>query len=289
MGDWNWFFSSVAQSVAAIVGVTASFITVRLLTNEANFARRSARTRELLDEGERLADDAERRRFDWYNRWQNELAYASLQASISIYGRLKPIDIYTSFNFSPYSSAGEVLAEIATRIDTPGDDAGWPQYTTETVNNLRPRLEEERERIDAVLASCKHHARVIAWHISESEWRPEVSPIMNVAIAATLVLFYIGVIGPLSFLPVTQNRAPMLSFVHFVRAIASLPGAILTICAFIFTAGCVAAWRLNRSLYLDHFWIHMLKEYSDYTRYSRFFQTLHDNETKISEKTFGEA
>lgn len=35
--DWNWFFSSVAQSAAAMVGVIAAFLIAKVLSNQAAF------------------------------------------------------------------------------------------------------------------------------------------------------------------------------------------------------------------------------------------------------------
>jgi len=35
--DWNWFFSSLSQSSAAIVGIFGAFIITKILSNNSNF------------------------------------------------------------------------------------------------------------------------------------------------------------------------------------------------------------------------------------------------------------
>ena len=35
--DWNWFFSSVAQSAAAIVGILAAFIITKILNSQTEY------------------------------------------------------------------------------------------------------------------------------------------------------------------------------------------------------------------------------------------------------------
>lgn len=47
--DWNWFFSSLAQSVAALVGVFSAFVITKIVNNQSEFSSKVARTQELLD------------------------------------------------------------------------------------------------------------------------------------------------------------------------------------------------------------------------------------------------
>ncbi|MCH7733340.1 MAG: hypothetical protein IIB44_12675 [Candidatus Marinimicrobia bacterium] len=35
MTDWNWFFSALAQSAAAIVGIFAAFIITKIVNNQS--------------------------------------------------------------------------------------------------------------------------------------------------------------------------------------------------------------------------------------------------------------
>lgn len=57
--DWNWFFSSLAQSTAAIVGFFGAFVIARILSNQEIFSKKRNRLKELLCSAEALKQDAE--------------------------------------------------------------------------------------------------------------------------------------------------------------------------------------------------------------------------------------
>ncbi len=65
--DWNWFFSSLAQSVAALVGIFAAFIITKIISNQSEFQRKNSRLRELLSVSAKYRDALSYRSFDWYN------------------------------------------------------------------------------------------------------------------------------------------------------------------------------------------------------------------------------
>jgi cytosine/uracil/thiamine/allantoin permease len=52
--DWNWFFSSLAQSVAALVGIFAAFVITKIINNQSDFARKATRIREIISTSEKL-------------------------------------------------------------------------------------------------------------------------------------------------------------------------------------------------------------------------------------------
>lgn len=57
--DWNWFFSSLAQSSAAIVGFFGAFTITKILSNETAFSEKKNRLKELLSVAEKIKDDAD--------------------------------------------------------------------------------------------------------------------------------------------------------------------------------------------------------------------------------------
>jgi uncharacterized membrane-anchored protein YhcB (DUF1043 family) len=230
--DWNWFFSSVSQSIAAVVGIMAGFITTRLINNQAEFSRRSAKTKELLAECFRLVDEAQRRRFVWYNRWENEAAYRRAENSLGFNIEQNTIDLYQKTVFSPFHPIDDVLVRLQLMIEAQKrNEHVGPRYSDEMLTNQRAELDAERERINELLTTCKHQARAVAQHLAEMDSQPESSPVVTFAIIATLLLFFTGVVYPLSFLPMPSDVAPELSFAAFFEILLSLRGAILTVCA----------------------------------------------------------
>jgi hypothetical protein len=65
--DWNWFFSSLAQSVAALVGVFSAFIITKIVNNQSEFSSKIARTQELLNMSSKYKEAASLRYLDWFN------------------------------------------------------------------------------------------------------------------------------------------------------------------------------------------------------------------------------
>jgi hypothetical protein len=75
--DWNWFFSAVSQSAAAIVGIFAAFIITAIIKNQTEFHRKRDRIQELdIATREHLQIFANFP-FDHLNRREMELALAS--------------------------------------------------------------------------------------------------------------------------------------------------------------------------------------------------------------------
>ena len=77
--DWNWFFSSLAQSVAALVGIFAAFIITKIINNQGEFQRKNARLKELLSLSAKYRDALSDRSFDWYNERRLEYALERLE------------------------------------------------------------------------------------------------------------------------------------------------------------------------------------------------------------------
>jgi uncharacterized membrane-anchored protein YhcB (DUF1043 family) len=290
MGDWNWFLSSVAQSIAAVVGIMAGFITTRLVTNQADFSRHRARTQEILHECERLVDEAARRQFAWFSNWENERAYNYVEERLMAGSQKSAVELYKRAVFSPFYPAAELLAEIKRRMANPETTGRLgTRYTEDTFQKLKLQLDPEREKINAVLASCKHQARVASDHVAQITSQPESSSVIQSATIATLLLFYTGVIYPLSFLPMPSNIAPRLSFWSFFAILASLQGVILTICTSIFTVACAAALRFNASLRHSREEIEDLHRFASDTAYSSYFKVLRENEKLLAAEMSAEA
>lgn len=63
--DWNWFFSSLAQSSAAIVGIFGAFIITKVLSNQVSFQEKTARGKTLVADASRLQHRAKNLPFNW--------------------------------------------------------------------------------------------------------------------------------------------------------------------------------------------------------------------------------
>lgn len=125
--DWNWFFSTLSQSTAAIVGIIGAFIIAKIFANQASFSEKNNRMKTLVVESEKILDKIDTIAFDWYNREQNSAAYNSAARNIDEFD---------------YEEASEVTDEMLLKIY---DDAGFS-----TFSERGPILDKLREEANIV-------------------------------------------------------------------------------------------------------------------------------------------
>ncbi|MGN2463538.1 hypothetical protein ACTAB1_00465 [Pseudomonas fragariae (ex Marin et al. 2024)] len=74
--DWNWFFSSLSQSAAAIVGIFGAFIITKIFSNQTVFHEKKAKSRDLLIQAQKISDTANSFNIEWYNKYYNRPEYS---------------------------------------------------------------------------------------------------------------------------------------------------------------------------------------------------------------------
>lgn len=276
--DWNWFFSSVAQSVAALVGTLLAFVIASILNQQAAFGRRRDRITELLARSERLREEAGTRYFDWYNRRRLADALNSLESKLDEEEeRRKPEDYYKHLHVSQYQSRQEVIAAIANRLDavdaqkrqeaearrrraasSTGLEMRPPDFSMPSSGALqasatqaaadRAELEHEAELIDRFRIEVNDHIRALSILRREAARNPESSNLVRFTLVASGFLFALGVIYPLSFLPVHVPWDRELSMGAFFEILFSLRGVVLSLAVVIFSALVGTLWYINAKL-----------------------------------------
>lgn len=218
--DWNWFFSSVAQSVAALVGIFSAFITARIVSNESGFTRRNTRARETIVSTKRYRDTMSDR-----------------------IARLRMIEAKIEQN-SPRPSAMANVRFVRAQVGQ------------ESEEGLRRQLDEELHSINSLVVDVRQHMRWAEMNFNEISGDPQFSAPATVFIVLTMVLFFGGVIYPLSFLPVDNAKPPSWSslswsLLNFLYALRSLKGAILAVSSMVFVVIMVYLSYVNLSLRYD--------------------------------------
>jgi hypothetical protein len=277
--DWNWFFSSVAQSVAALVGTLLAFVIASILNNQAAFGRRRDRMSELAARSERLKEAAEARFFHWYNRRRLENALESLEATLEKEKeRKKPEEYFAQLHVSAYQPRQEVVAAIGEmlkafdarkhreaierqrRASTTAYGLGslMPDLSMLSSSALqasrlqtasgREELENEGEMINQLRIDVNDHVRTVSMLHREAVRHPESAGLVRVTLIAAGLLFAFGVIYPLSFLPVAVPWDGTLSISAFFTILFSLRGVVLLLAAVTFGALVGILWYINASL-----------------------------------------
>lgn len=73
--DWNWFFSTLSQSAAAIVGIFGAFIITKIFSNQAVYTEKKNRLKQVLMQAEKISDASNSYNIEWYNKHFNHLEY----------------------------------------------------------------------------------------------------------------------------------------------------------------------------------------------------------------------
>ncbi|WP_223544581.1 hypothetical protein [Pseudomonas sp. A-B-19] len=142
--DWNWFFSTLSQSTAAIVGIVGAFIIAKIFSNQSVFSEKNNKMNTLIIESQKLLDKIGTINFAWYIRECNDAAYRTAAndiASIKDEDELEHndatlLEIYEAANFSEFSEKGPILDKLREEV------AHHCSYL------LEKRLREERRQED---------------------------------------------------------------------------------------------------------------------------------------------
>ena len=305
--DWNWFFSSLAKSAAAIVAIFAGFIINKVLANQATHEAGVQEMTQLQTEAKRLGVEAAARRFDWYSTRYNEDALAEART------HLKNADdsdddpptvdgLLEQFPISPFKSATDNREAMAALLDAHLDErqrarerhsrpaspaaeailknlglsageTGFLQRQARFVRSI-PNIEllksmrVERERIDEVRRKVDHHIRLIANCLASSGKAGANQRAMRFWLALVVVLFLAGVIYPLSFLPSPAAPRFSLRVQDVFDAVVSVRGALLSLVSAAFLAVVGVFARINERTSLPSALIEELTGYTSATAYA---------------------
>jgi len=305
--DWNWFFSSVAQSAAAIVGIFGAFIVTKILSNQSAFAEKSRRIQELVATSQKISDASGRLSFDWYHRRMNEEKFQMLEDLLEKDASLEPEALYQSLIFSPYQPRAEMLDKIAQakmlreqRLERewkqakqsseqarqfgissfpPGINSSLLRRSCIPTTHLTPGLSREREEIDAMYTEARHQVRLVSDFYEVVATNPESSEVITWSLALILMLFFVGVIYPLSFLPLPTNWNPVLSLSGVFTFWLSLRGAILASVSLIFTTMLTIFFVMNVRLRYPSVLLNQLGAFKQIGAHSKFFENREMNAT----------
>lgn len=115
MSDWNVFYSSLAQSTAAFVGLLGAFIITKIINNEQQFNENKILIEDCIVTANNLKMRLKDRYFNWYNTRIREKAFEKMEDnSYDVKNILykSPEIIYNEYKFSEFDQKSEVLVAI---------------------------------------------------------------------------------------------------------------------------------------------------------------------------------
>lgn len=286
-----------------MVGVISAFVISRLLDAQAEFDRVSRKTEELLLKANRLSDAAAARPFQWYVQQGVNNALSEVRE------RLKepvqpPAAYYDSRRFPIFVSRDEAIKAIDDTIDewlTEREDAARKKAEKEASSMSDPfrslyrsipevkngfretsrerEINEARNEVDALILEVKHHIRLIKRHINFVHGNPQKSSLVTGIIWALGFLFVVGIVYPLSFLPVSATGAPELGGVEaFLAVLFSLRGGLLALLSIVFGAVLLLLHRTNAKLVHPPHIFNNLVSAIKYGYYSKYLENMQAHE-----------
>lgn len=304
--DWNWFFSSLSQSSAAIVGIFGAFIITKILSNQASYSEKVNKSKDTLAKCRRVVDSAEGLYFNWYNKHTNNRQFEKLDELLETEEHLSAEQYYDKLIFSPFSPREEILEKIEALITVnikrkekereelrqraaayqkynPGFAYAEPAVMKlPNLSNLNmdliDNLQKERDAIDSIVRDARHHIRLASNMLDSIKGNPESSPQITYALVLVTFLFFIGVIYPLSFMPANPGGNFNLTFSAFFTLLFTIKGAFLAALSIIFGAVLVMFFWLNITLIHPNKTIQELEKYKNISSYSDYFSIMERNE-----------
>jgi hypothetical protein len=304
--DWNWFFSSVAQSAAAIVGIFGAFIVTKILANQSAYAEKNRRMQELITLGEKLVDATSRLAFEWYHKHDSASEIEDLEELLEKDDNEEPESLYEKLRFSPYIAKADALQTISRvksyreeRLQREREESRRqmeqsrklgiaPAFAMSARSNLsgglnssrhllQPQLTKKREEIDEMYTEVKHHARVVSDFHALVVSHPESSPLITASLILILTLFFAGVIYPLSFMPLPIDWKPSLSFSAIPSFLFSLRGVLLAVVSILFSTMLAMFFVLNIRMRYPQALLEQLEQYKHLSKYSTYFANRAEN------------
>jgi hypothetical protein len=314
--DWNWFFSSVAQSVAALVGTLLAFVIARLLNSEADFARRGDAIQEALRRAERIHDELASRNFVWYNerRMERSLNGVRYQAGVLL-SEASPEEFLDQFQFSEFVPRDDILNAIRSTmkdIERESEDkkrqeaarqarrgppyvgsrgimtqmpdlSSFPSPTENArrqseADAERDRLHEEREAIKRLRVETRDSVRNIRALLTAVRSNPESAQLIARVLGGATILFLLGVIYPLSFLPLSPRWTISFNPLVAVQILFSVRGFILTLATVSYLGIALVLKRVGGRLVYSADTVSELEKWTDDGTYSKYLAIWRDNE-----------
>lgn len=302
--DWNWFFSSVAQSTAAIVGIFGAFIVTKILANQSAYDEKSRRIQELITLGEKLVDAASRLDFEWYHEHDSASEIKDIEELLEKDETEEPESLYEKLRFSPYIAKADALQTISRvkfyreerlqrereesrrqveQAQKWGIGAAFAMSRHSLISGLdsslylQPLITKKREEIDEMYTEVKHHARVVSDLHSLVVSHPESSALITASLLLILTLFFSGVICPLGFMPLPTDWKPLLSFSEIPNFVFSFRGALLAVLSILFSTMLTMFFVLNIRMRYPRALLEQLEQYKHLSKYSKYFSNRADN------------
>ena len=287
--DFNWFFSSLAQSVAAIIGIFMTFIISKILSNQSEFEKNKREISNLKNNIEHLKDLIRKVNFLWLIKNKRKIALENISADEfpeKLYGEAKSyhsneeIDdrkllfFFREEYFSVYDKHNDVFEETKNVLTGMKNISGGL-----FVERPYALINEVDEKATSVEVEINKNIREISTFIEENENNPLKSILIKNIITTVIFLFLLGVIMPLMLLPVKIGETPLI----FDNNIFFIKSFLLFVISIVFLVMMSILYKINNNFNYNKEDIEYLREHCKIENYSEYFKNMVENQKLFKE------
>lgn len=153
------------------------------------------------------------------------------------------------------------------------------------LNILGNDVQEEFELIDALKVKILANINDIVYVHEEIVKEKYGKNLITISIIASSLLFVLGVIYPLSFIPKVIGEDINITFRAFFDVLFSIKGFFLSLLAFVFLSLMLAFLYINVTLRFDSEVISELEGYMNISAYSECFENEYKNSISVQKKS----
>ncbi len=149
-------------------------------------------------------------------------------------------------------------------------------YNTIALNN-------EREKIDNLISNTKRHIETVKNLLSRITSNPHTSKSITVSIIVVIILFFVGIIFPVAYLPAEEGFDFTYDKIDFfIPEFFTPKGVLMMIISVIFLFVMIFFMMINFSLKYGSGKIKTLEYYSNINNYSEYFNILFEENMSYS-------
>ncbi|MCK9404401.1 MAG: hypothetical protein M0Q26_13505 [Chitinophagaceae bacterium] len=245
--DWNWFFSSLSQSAAALIGIIGAFVISRLIGLSERIHTAKSNFDDLVIKFNQTKSSLSNRRFSWYVRNQVDESDKISEAIES--GEFKNLSdqevLAKIYNLEKklFKVDDEILKafrglnlKIKKSHDQQRDPLGFTSGISPKLLDLKPagfwdNLRDEGEAINSLKVEAISLIQYFQKNKTEAVSLSVTIKPLRIIILLLMVAFPLTVIYPLHFMPVLLNNPPEVTFnpIDILKTLFSLKFIILFI------------------------------------------------------------
>ena len=220
--DWNWFFSSFAQSAAALIGIIVAYLISRILSLSEQVNKLVSIFTDLNLNYLLLKEKLNSRKFEWYNESIiNNSSLLKKEISDNKFNNLtdrKKIEVLHTIEPTLFKmpetnlrALNNIMSEYEKKKKQNGSEYpyGDLNFTTQSFWNT---VQEEKEKINEIKTDVYYNISKFIINKEEMKSLLDTFTPIKVIISILLLSFPLTVIYPLHLLPQQNGVSPILIY-----------------------------------------------------------------------------